>query len=109
MVMKLRFPTSNRGLNDGYSDFSTRTAFRSKCRLPMAFRTTFSWCNGNFVGKVRDLNLGDEVSSLYLEHYPAMTEKALREIVEQAKARWDIQRVSVIHRVGLYILAMKLF
>ena len=30
-----------------------------------------------------------------------MTEKALREIVEQAKARWDIQRVSVIHRVGL--------
>ena len=53
------------------------------------------------MGKVRDLNLGDEVSSLYLEHYPAMTEKALREIVEQAKARWDIQRVSVIHRVGL--------
>ncbi|ETJ31080.1 Molybdopterin biosynthesis MoaE protein, partial [human gut metagenome] len=30
----------------------------------------------------------------------ATTEKALREIVEQAKARWDIQRVSVIHRVG---------
>ncbi|NBI13062.1 molybdopterin synthase catalytic subunit MoaE [[Haemophilus] felis] len=54
-----------------------------------------------FVGKVRDLNLGDEVSSLYLEHYPAMTEKALGEIVEQAKARWDIQRVAVIHRVGL--------
>ena len=67
------------------------------------------WCNGYFVGKVRDLNLGDEVSSLYLEHYPAMTEKALREIVEQAKARWDIQRVSVIHRVDFYILAMKLF
>ncbi|AAK02706.1 TPA: molybdopterin synthase catalytic subunit MoaE [Pasteurella multocida] len=54
-----------------------------------------------FVGKVRDLNLGDEVSSLYLEHYPAMTEKALTEIVAQAKARWDIQRVCVIHRVGL--------
>ena len=44
-----------------------------------------------FIGKVRDLNLGDDVSSLYLEHYPAMTEKA----------RWNIQRVSVIHRVGL--------
>lgn len=53
-----------------------------------------------FVGKVRDLNLGDEVSGLYLEHYPAMTEKALREIVEQATQRWDIQRVSLIHRVG---------
>ena len=35
-----------------------------------------------FVGKVRDLNLGDNVSSLFLEHYPAMTEKALRELVE---------------------------
>lgn len=54
-----------------------------------------------FVGKVRDLNLGDEVSSLYLEHYPAMTEKALRDIVTEAQSRWDIQRVSVIHRVGL--------
>lgn len=54
-----------------------------------------------FVGKVRDLNLGDNVSSLCLEHYPAMTEKVLREIVEQAKIRWDIQRVCVIHRVGL--------
>lgn len=54
-----------------------------------------------FVGKVRDLNLGDDVSSLYLEHYPAMTEKALQEIVSEAKQRWDIQRVVVIHRVGL--------
>lgn len=54
-----------------------------------------------FVGKVRDLNLGDEVSSLYLEHYPAMTEKALQEIVFEAKSRWEIQRVCVIHRVGL--------
>ena len=46
-------------------------------------------------------NLFDEVAILYLEHYPSITEKALREMVEQAKARWDIQRVSVIHRVGL--------
>ncbi|OZN24951.1 molybdenum cofactor biosynthesis protein MoaE [Actinobacillus seminis] len=53
------------------------------------------------VGKVRDLNLGDAVSGLYLEHYPAMTEKALWEIVEQAKQRWDILRVAVVHRVGL--------
>ncbi|WP_040976415.1 molybdopterin synthase catalytic subunit MoaE [Necropsobacter massiliensis] len=54
-----------------------------------------------FVGKVRDLNLGNQVSSLYLEHYPAMTEKALKEIVTQAQSRWDIQRVWLIHRVGL--------
>ena len=54
-----------------------------------------------FIGKVRDLNLGDDVSSLYLEHYPAMTEKALQEIISEAQSRWNIQRVSVIHRVGL--------
>lgn len=54
-----------------------------------------------FVGKVREMNLGDNVTSLYLEHYPAMTEKALSEIVEEAQARWDLQRICVIHRVGL--------
>lgn len=54
-----------------------------------------------FVGKVRDFNLGDDISSLYLEHYPAMTEKTIHEIIKEAKQRWDIQRVSVIHRIGL--------
>ncbi len=53
-----------------------------------------------FVGKVRNLNLGDKVSGLYLEHYPEMTRKALTEITEEAKKRWEIQRVAVIHRVG---------
>ena len=53
-----------------------------------------------FVGKVREINLGDSVSGLYLEHYPAMTEKALREIVDEARSRWELQRVAVIHRIG---------
>ena len=53
-----------------------------------------------FVGKVREMNLGDSVSGLYLEHYPAMTEKALREIVDEARSRWELQRVAVIHRIG---------
>lgn len=53
-----------------------------------------------FIGKVREMNLGDSVSGLYLEHYPAMTQKALCEIVEEARRRWDLQRIAVIHRVG---------
>ncbi|WP_301099199.1 molybdopterin synthase catalytic subunit MoaE [Otariodibacter sp.] len=53
-----------------------------------------------FVGKVREMNLGDNVSGLFLEHYPAMTEKALRDIVTDARERWDLQRVAVIHRIG---------
>jgi len=35
-----------------------------------------------------------------LEHYPGMTEKALEQIVEQAKQRWDIFDALVIHRIG---------
>lgn len=53
-----------------------------------------------FAGKVRDFNQGDEVQGLSLEHYPGMTEKALTEIVEQAKQRWSLLQVRVIHRVG---------
>lgn len=53
-----------------------------------------------FVGKVRDFNLGDQVSKLYLEHYPAMTAKVLQQIAQQAQQKWDIQRISIIHRVG---------
>lgn len=53
-----------------------------------------------FTGKVRNHNLGDNVAALTLEHYPGMTEKALNNIVEEARERWPLQRVSVIHRVG---------
>lgn len=53
-----------------------------------------------FTGKVRNHNLGDNVSALRLEHYPGMTEKALAEIVDEARARWPMQRVTVIHRIG---------
>ena len=54
----------------------------------------------SFIGLVRDVNQGDQVSTMTLEHYPGMTEKALEEIVAQAKSRWDIYDTLVIHRVG---------
>ncbi|EHD20927.1 MULTISPECIES: molybdopterin synthase catalytic subunit MoaE [Brenneria] len=53
-----------------------------------------------FTGKVRNHNQARDVSALTLEHYPGMTEKALAEIVGQARERWALPRVSVIHRVG---------
>jgi molybdopterin synthase catalytic subunit len=53
-----------------------------------------------FVGVVRDLNDAAQVSTLTLEHYPGMTEKALAQIVEDAKQRWDIYDALVVHRVG---------
>ncbi|MEQ1592337.1 MAG: molybdopterin synthase catalytic subunit MoaE [Thiobacillaceae bacterium] len=54
----------------------------------------------SFVGLARDMNSGSEVSAMTLEHYPAMTSKALAAIVDQAMQRWPLLDVSVIHRVG---------
>ena len=53
-----------------------------------------------FIGIVRDINDGDDVCTLTLEHYPGMTEKALERIVDEARQRWDIADALVIHRVG---------
>lgn len=77
-------------------------------QAPFAMAEEYQWlsaCNDDgavvtFTGKVRNHNLGDNVSALTLEHYPGMTEKALAEIVEEARQRWPLQRISVIHRVG---------
>ena len=54
----------------------------------------------SFVGTVRDLNDGATVAEMELEHYPGMTERALDDIVEQARARWPLFGALVIHRVG---------
>jgi molybdopterin synthase catalytic subunit len=54
----------------------------------------------SFLGTVRDINAGAAVSEMELEHYPGMTEKALEDIVCQAKQRWQIVDALVIHRVG---------
>jgi molybdopterin synthase catalytic subunit len=53
-----------------------------------------------FVGVCRDLNDGERVASMTLEHYPGMTERELGRIVGEALARWRIVDVTVIHRVG---------
>ncbi|MGB2079443.1 MAG: molybdopterin synthase catalytic subunit MoaE [Vibrio sp.] len=53
-----------------------------------------------FIGKVRDMNLGDNVTALTLEHYPAMTAKALTSICDEAQTRWPLLNIKVIHRVG---------
>ncbi len=54
----------------------------------------------SFIGLVRDVNEGDSVAGMTLEHYPGMTEKALAGIVAEAKSRWDIIDAQVVHRVG---------
>ena len=53
-----------------------------------------------FVGTVRDVNEGDAVATLELEHYPGMTEKALEAIEAEARARFDVRGIALVHRVG---------
>ena len=52
------------------------------------------------IGLVRDINEGDDVVVMTLEHYPGMTEKALEAIVFRARERWDILDALVVHRIG---------
>lgn len=53
-----------------------------------------------FVGRVRDMNLAQSVTGLYLEHYPGMTEKILEDILLEARQKWDLLSVRIIHRIG---------
>ncbi len=54
----------------------------------------------SFIGLVRDMNDGSNVAAMTLEHYPAMTHKALTAIVAEAETRWALLGCTVIHRVG---------
>lgn len=54
----------------------------------------------SFTGLVRDLNAGDTIMQMTLEHYPGMTEKALNKIELEANERWELTASIIIHRVG---------
>ena len=54
-----------------------------------------------FLGTVRDVNDGEAVATLELEHYPGMTERAIEAMIDEAARRFDIRGVRVIHRVGV--------
>lgn len=53
----------------------------------------------NFIGTVRDLE-HKPITKMMIEHYPNMTEKALESIANEARNRWNLGNISIIHRVG---------
>ncbi|MFL2839008.1 MAG: molybdopterin synthase catalytic subunit MoaE [Pseudohongiellaceae bacterium] len=61
-----------------------------------------------FTGLVREFYMpdadealtGGSTQTLYLEHYPGMTEKSLQDIVAQAESRWPLLGTRIIHRIG---------
>ena len=54
----------------------------------------------SFIGVVRDLNDGQAVAGMTLEHYPGMTERSIEAIVKEARSRWQIIDALVVHRIG---------
>lgn len=55
----------------------------------------------SFIGTVRDRSDGAAVSTMELEHYPGMTERAIEAMIDDALRRFDIHAARVVHRVGL--------
>ena len=53
-----------------------------------------------FIGLVRDVNEGSDVSEMTLEHYPGMTDRAIERICRDAAERWEVLDACVVHRVG---------
>ncbi len=53
----------------------------------------------SFIGTVRDLN-NESLVSLTLEHYPEMTEKSLESIANKVRDKWELESITIIHRVG---------
>ena len=53
-----------------------------------------------FVGTVRGLSSDNGVTAMTLEHYPGMTEQELERIEAEARERWPLENVTIIHRVG---------
>jgi molybdopterin synthase catalytic subunit len=54
----------------------------------------------SFVGLVRDVASGSAVTAMTLEHYPGMTERQLEEIEAEARSRWPLLEVRIVHRIG---------
>ena len=54
----------------------------------------------SFTGLVRG---DDGVETLELEHYPAVTEAALKHLADEATARWELIGVRIVHRVGAMV------
>lgn len=59
----------------------------------------------DFTGFLRDNNQGRQVLSMYLEHYPGMTESHLQTVCTEARAKWNLLDALVVHRVGLVLPA----
>lgn len=81
--------------NNRFDPYGEIQAYEKQIALSGKFGAT-----GIFIGTMRDFNEGENVSTMWLEHYPGMTEKYLQTISEQAAAKWPVLDSLIIHRTG---------
>jgi len=53
-----------------------------------------------FTGLMREMGADGPLQSMTLEHYPAMTARELERIGREARERWGLEGLTVIHRYG---------
>ncbi len=53
-----------------------------------------------FIGTVRAHDDDDTITAMTLEHYPGMTESEIERIEAEARDRWPLEGITIIHRVG---------
>lgn len=70
------------------------------CQEALGARLSRIGAMASFVGSMRDFNEGMPVQAMVLEHYPGMTDKHLEQLAAAAEARWQLDEVLVVHRIG---------
>jgi len=79
----------------GFEPYQLIADYQSKANFAGKYGAT-----AVFVGTMREFNEGDDVATMWLEHYPGMTENYLKKISEEAESKWDLLDSLIIHRVG---------
>ncbi|MGH7160871.1 MAG: molybdenum cofactor biosynthesis protein MoaE [Acetobacteraceae bacterium] len=79
----------------GPADFDPGVEYRL-----LSERTGGAGAIASFIGIVRAEEAGRAITAMTLEYYPAMTERAIRAIAEEAERRWRLLGTSVVHRAG---------
>ncbi len=53
-----------------------------------------------FLGTVREMTAGRQTTALDYECYPSMAEAKMRELLDEARAKWPIDKAAIVHRLG---------
>lgn len=96
----LSTPDVSSGISSGVEVRLQMQGIAIEAELAQVMRHPKTGAIVNFLGVVRQSGDIDDVMALEIEHYPGMTERTLWTIVEEAQARWPLDTVKIVHRIG---------